>query len=617
MKKTGDSLFKLDPASISNPKLRFWVRLFRGPLERIFRFPALNRFYSTALEDGGDAPFSAKVLAAMGVTWREGRRAGATGSPIPATGPVVVVANHPFGGIEGVIMLAMMAKWRKDAKALVNFMLSIVPELREDFIFVNPFGGPDAKRENLASMKAGLKWLADGHVLIVFPAGEVSSRDRKTGLVRDIPWSQTIAKMVQKTGASVVPIYFGGDNGRLFNFMGRIHPRLRTMLLPHEFANKVGREIRVEIGEAISTRELEQYASPDALTTFMRLRTYILAERPLRTSGADAGEKAGDASRRAEIVRPIPPERLAAEIAALPGSARLCEGDGLEVYCAAAAEIPQCLREIGRLREITYREVGEGTNTEIDLDPYDDYYLHLFLWNPEKCEIAGAYRLGLADKIVAERGVAGLYTKTCFDYGTELVDSLAPAIELGRSFVRREYQRAFSSLMLLWKGICIFVAQNQRYASCFGPVSISNDYLPASKEIIMRSLRLSCFANGLADLVKPYHAPETLPRREWTLPEYDSVIADLDAASRIVQEIEPDGSGIPILVKQYAKMGGKIACFNVDPLFNYCVDGLIAIRLAHADERIMRRYMGPDAWASYLQLHGKKKNDFDAARHSL
>ncbi|MBR4611785.1 MAG: lysophospholipid acyltransferase family protein [Kiritimatiellae bacterium] len=609
MKNEEVNPFRLDPAKIDNPGLRFWVRLFRGLLERIFRFPALNRYYAASRTMDGSRCFSSRVLAAMGVTWREGRGGAAdpASCPLPAEGPVVVVANHPFGGIEGVIMLAMMEHWRSDAKVLVNFMLSVIPDLRKDFLFVNPFGGTAAKRENMASMKAGLKWLSEGHVLVVFPAGEVSSYDRRTGLVRDIQWSDTITRMIRKTGATVVPIFFGGDNGRFFNFMGRIHPRLRTLLLPQEFVNKAGREIRVEIGDPISPREMAPYTTDDALTSFLRLRTYVLAERVqiinVKLKMENGGEAGGTAAgvRQAEIIPPVPPEDLAAEIAALPPEARACEGDGLEVYFARASQIPKCLRELGRLREITYREVGEGTNTEIDLDKYDDYYLHLFLWNPEKREIAGAYRLGLADEIMAEKGVEGLYTHTCFDYDKPFVDAISPAIELGRSFVRKEYQRAFSSLMLLWKGICIYLATHRKYECLFGPVSISNDYLDASKEIIMRSMRLSCGATKLVALAKPYLAPKPLKPREWLLPEYDAIFADQEAAAKIVQEIEPEGRSIPILVKQYSKMGGRVVCFNVDPAFNFCIDGLVAIRMAEADERIMRRYMGAENYAAYLE----------------
>lgn len=606
MKSNWDNPFKLDPAKITNPKLRFWVRIFGGLLERLFRFPALARIYNGAKAISGGASFSCNVLEAMGITWSEGRRAGASGSPIPAEGPVVVVANHPFGGIEGVLMLAMLEKYRPDAKVLVNFMLSIIPELRKDFLFVNPFGGNDAKRENMRSMKASLKWLEEGHVLAVFPAGEVSSMDRKAGFVRDIPWSTTIARMIRKSGATVVPIFFEGDNGRFFNFMGRIHPRLRTALLPHELVNKRGRHLRMEFGEPIAPRELSAYATDESLTTFIRLRTYILADRVHGGAAAGGAEEVKQESEdgRTPIIPPVDTEKMRDELATLPSEARLCEGDGLVAYIAKAQEIPSCLREIGRLREVTYREVGEGTGAEIDIDSYDEYYRHLLLWNPEKMEIAGAYRLGLTDEILPERGVEGLYVRTCFVFDREFIDAVSPAIELGRSFIRKEYQRAFSSLLLLWKGICTFIVRNPRYVSLFGPVSISNDYSDSSKEIIMRSMRLSAFDGEHSNLVGAKLAPKPIPPREWLLPEYDFIFADMDAADRLVREIEPDGRPMPILVRQYLKMGGKVLRFNVDPDFNYCIDGMVDIKVAEADERMMRRYMGSEQFAGYRALHG-------------
>lgn len=615
MNKKPDNPFRLEPSKIGNPKLRAFVRVFRLPLELIFRFRGLKRIYFKARAIGGTASFPRRVLAAMGVTWSEGRGAGAEGPPIPESGPVVVVANHPFGGIEGVVMLAMMEHYRSDSKVMVNFMLSIIPELRKDFLFVNPFGGKDAKRENMKSMKDSLKWLEAGHVLVVFPAGEVSSRDRASGLVRDIPWSTTIARMARKTGAAVVPVFFDGDNGWFFNFAGRIHPRIRTMLLPHEFVNKRNRRLRVEFGDAIPSREMAQYDTDEKLTAFLRLRTYILADRIRETGEAvqDAAAGApGNVTRKAvaaqaEIIPPVAPEAIADDIARLPAESLLCEGDGLRAYVAPASAIPNALREIGRLREITYRKVGEGTNSEIDLDSYDNYYLHLFLWHDERREIAGAYRLGLTDAIVGEKGVDGLYIRTCFKFGMDFIDAIAPAIELGRSFVREEYQRSFSPLMLLWKGICTYVTRNPRYECLFGPVSISNAYSDASKEIMMRSLMLSARSRELDGLVESKLAPKPLQKREWMLPEYDFLLADMDVAAKLVHEIEPDGRQIPILVKQYMKMGGKVVRFNVDPDFNYCIDGMVAIRVSEADPRMMRRYMGAEAFAEYCKMHSPER----------
>ncbi len=285
----------------------------------------------------------------------------------------------------------------------------------------------------------------------------------------------------------------------------------------------------------------------------------------------------------------------------------MCDGEGFVVYCAESSSIPLALREIGRLREVTYREIGEGTNAEIDLDQYDAYYRHVFIWNPSTREIVGAYRMGLADEILREKGVEGLYTHTCFKFGPELVERLQPAIELGRSFVRREYQKAFSSLMLLWKGIVIFVARHPKYRSFFGPVSISNDYREASRQLMMRSLRTSNFDNGLSRLISPRCAPRKSGRAEWALPEYGGIVGDLEQVSKMVQEIEPDQKGVPVLLRQYVKMGGKILCFNVDPAFNYSLDGFIAVSVPDIDPRVLKRYMGAEDYAAYMAHHQEEK----------
>ena len=596
----GDPLFKIDPAAIGNPLLRTAARISRPLVERTLCFPALNRIYAATQGMDESLSFPRRVLKAMNVTWTVGEPA----VPPPKEGPVVIVSNHPFGGIEGVLLVALLEAYRDDAKVMVNYLLNAIPDLRRHFFFVDPFGGPDAKRANLKSMKASLKWLEEGHVLAAFPAGEVSSIDLRAGFVRDNVWSPTIARMARKTGATVVPVFFEGGNGAFFNLAGLVHPRLRTLLLPRQFVNKANRELRVEVGQPITPREMEPFDTDEKLTAFLRMRTYVLGERPsAKPPRRDGASPAAAKPRQAPVVDPVPPEELAAEIAALPPEAFLCDGEGLSVYCATAAQIPRALREIGRLREVTYREIGEGTNNEIDLDAYDDYYRHLFIWNASTREIVGAYRLGLADEIVPRFGVKGLYTHTCFRFGDDLVSRLQPAIELGRSFVRREYQRAFSSLMLLWKGISVFVARNPRYKTFFGPVSISNDYLEASRGMMIRSLRATNFANGLSRFVRSRVAPRRLGRSEWQLPEYAPLVGDLEIVSRMVQEIEPDQKGIPVLLRQYVKLGGKVLCFNVDPAFNFCVDGLIAVHIPNADARVLKRYMGPDDYAAYQAAH--------------
>lgn len=603
-----DNLFKINPSKISNPILRMGVGLTRPLIEHSLCFPQLNRIYNTACLHKDESSFPKAALDAMNVSWEINA---SSDSPIPKEGPVVVVANHPFGGVEGLLLMALLNQYRTDSKVMANYLLAMMPELRNFIFSVDPFGGAEAKRANLKSMKGCLKWLEEGHLLGAFPAGEVSSIDIKTGKIRDPAWSPTIARMVRRTGATVVPIFFSGHNSALFNVAGLIHPRLRTLLLPKQLVRKEDSTIHVEIGAPISPNEMEEFDTDEKLTGFLRLRTYILGER----SSAKPPQKSCFLSRyhfskkvhQEPIVDAVAPDLLATEIADLPTETLLCESEGLSVYCAKSEQIPNVLKEIGRLREITYRAVGEGTNMATDLDAYDVYYRHLFIWNADKREIVGAYRLGLADEIMPRLGVRGLYTHTCFKFSSELVDRLQPAIELGRSWVRKEYQRAYSSLMLLWKGLCIFISRNPRYQTFFGPVSISNDYLDTSRNMMLRSLRFSNFESELARLVRPRCRPRRVRNAEWTRHDYDHYLDDLEQVSKMIQEIESDQKGIPVLLRQYVKMGGKILAFNVDPAFNYCVDGLISVNIPRVDSRVLRRYMGPEGYTAYMAQHPEPK----------
>ena len=607
---TNQKLFRLDTSKISNPLLRIGAGLSRPLIEHTLCFPQLNKIYAKTQDVDDGLSFTNRVLSVMNVQWDIGNNEEA---PFPQEGPLVIVANHPFGGIEGLLMISMLERFRPDGKIMANYLLAMMPEIRDRFFFVDPFGGADSKRANLRSMKASLKWLEDGHALAVFPAGEVSSIDLKTGKVRDPAWSPTIARLVRRSNATVLPVFFTGGNGAFFNMAGLIHPRLRTMLLPKQFVNKRNHHIHAEVGQPIPWHDMEGYATDEELIQYLRLRTYVLGERESAKSPRRIfGGKAKSSPRKPyqePIVPAIPPEELEAEIASLPESALLLESKGMAVIHARAAEIPKCMREIGRLREVTYRAVGEGTNHEIDLDAYDEYYVHLFIWNREKREIVGAYRLGLADEICGRLGVHGLYTVTCFKYDRRLIDRIQPCIELGRSWVRVEYQRAFSSLLLLWRGICVFICRHPHYTTLFGPVSISSDYLDASRNMILRSLRLSNFEKDLSRLVRPRHRLRKAKKAEWNRADFDAYIDDLDLVSKMVQDIEADQKGVPILLRQYIKMGGKFLAFNVDPEFNYCLDGLIAVDLPKSDPKLMGRYMGVEEFAKYAAMHGVNVGD--------
>lgn len=597
-----DKVFRIDTSKISNPIARIGAGISRPLIERTLCFPRLNTIHDKAGEmtpPGG--LFADGILDAMNVSVD----VNGPENPFAAEGPVVVVANHPYGGIEGVLLISLLMKYRQDSKVMANFILSMIPELRDNFFFVDPFGGAGSKQANMKSVKSCLKWLQDGHVLGAFPAGEVSSVDLKTGKVRDPMWQPMIARFIRKTNATVVPVFFSGHNGVMFNLAGLIHPRLRTLMLPKQFVNKRAHKFHIEIGNPITPRDMADYADDDQLIQYLRLRTYVLGERPTAKKGGPkaAYQKNTKKEKAVPVVAPVSPDMMDLELKGLPESAHMFTQDEYEVYCTSADRIPSCLRELGRLREITFRATGEGTNLEIDLDSYDTYYRHLFIWNSYKKEIVGAYRLGLADEIMDTLGVKGLYSRTCFKYDERLVRQFLPAIELGRSFIRQEYQKSFGPLMFLWKGICVFMSRNPKYKTLFGPVSISNDYLDTSRNMIIRSFTLSNFGNELARLVKPRHRPRRIRKSEWNLPDYCRYIDNFALVSDMIEDIESDQKGVPVLLRQYLKMGGRILAFNVDPDFNYSLDGLIAVDVPKCDPKVIRRYMGADAYEEYMSHH--------------
>ena len=603
--KQDDRIFKIDPA-IAPAGMRNAIT--RRIVERAVGFHKLDKIIFDGRrchEQDASRYFCDDVLLGMDVRTIVSDEDRAR---IPKTGPVVVVANHPFGGIEGVVMLSILNSVRPDAKAMANYLLQLIPEMREMFIPVNPFGSPNAAKQNIKPLLETMKWLRDGHILGVFPSGEVSSIDIRSGSVRDPAWSPTIAGIALKTKATIVPMFFAGRNPALFQIAGLIHPRLRTVMLPTMTSKKTSSTIEVFIGSPITPTEAAKYKDEEELTKYMRLRTYSLAGRTVKPPRHKLLRLRRLHKQAAivqeEILPETPVEAIEADIAALPPAAHLLDGPDLQVYIARLAEDSALLREIGRLRETTFRAVGEGTGRRTDIDVFDSHYHHLFLWNPKNRQIVGAYRLGLADEIVERFGVRGLYTSTLFKFNEKLLGRFQPALELGRSFVRPEYQRTFAPLLFLWKGIGAFIGRNPRYANLFGPVSITADYRDTSRNMLLRSLRLSNFSSELSRFVKPRRKPRKAAiREEWQNRDFQPFISDVEEVSTIIQDIEKDRKGIPILIKQYLKLGGKILAFNLDTDFSDVVDGLILIDLRKTEPRARARYMGDEADRLFREHH--------------
>lgn len=585
------------------------LRPISGIIERVLGFKGVNQIYADVhaqLSDSENDPaFFMKTLKVMGVQFR----IDATSfERIPKEGPLIVIANHPYGGIDGVVLGAMLQGARSDSKLIGNYLLGSMEGIRGNIIEVDPFEGEGAKRSNLSGMRDAIKWLKQGGCLGAFPAGEVSTFQAKTRSVVDRLWTSHIVNLAQRTNAQILPVYFEGYNSLLFHAMGLIHPRLRTLMLAREFCRMRNSEIQVRIGTIITPDRLKRFESKTAATEYLRLKTYTL-----RASNQGDGPRnklsfpfrsASNDKALAPLPSPQLKHRLREEIDNLPSAHLLVEQGGFSVYFATAEEIPSVLLEIGRLREETFRAVNEGTGQARDLDDFDKYYLHLFMWDHSADEIVGAYRIGLVDKIVDKYGVQGLYTNTLFHYRPGFLEKLGPAMELGRSFICLQYQRKHASLALIWRGIGEFAVRHPKYKTLFGPVSITDAYHKISKDLMVHFLREHSFDPEMSQLVrarKPPKAPEML--RGISLKNIGESINSVDSVSAIISGFEADAKGIPILLRHYLKLNGVLLSFNVDPAFSDVIDGLILVDLCKTEPKILQRYFGKQAHARFMEYH--------------
>lgn len=383
-----------------------------------------------------------------------------------------------------------------------------------------------------------------------------------------------------------------------------IHPSLRTVLLPHENLRKATKgTIRVAFGSIINGAKRAVDSSDEELIDYLRFRTYLLRKENKSKFAFAPREKK-------RKFTPIANSRgkhiLASEVASLPDEAVLIESGDFTVFQASAFQIPRIVREIGIQRETTFRLVGEGTGRSMDIDAFDDTYRHLVLWNHKEREVAGAYRFGLTDEILKKQGAQGLYTSTLFDYDPGLLESIGPALEMGRSFIIPKYQKNYQPLLLLWKGVAEFIIQNPKYTKLFGCVSISGEYSGISRELIVGFLQRHCSLPELANRAHPKTPPKNrrLTKVDFSLPA--TAFNDPEDVTAMVSDVE-GGTSIPVLLRQYLKLGGKIIGFNVDPDFGDCLDGLILVDLLQADPKVLGRFMGKSNVKSFLKPHCTNK----------
>lgn len=538
-------------------------------LMEIMKINDINETFEKAEQFNG-VEFVDEILRLIGVTVEVNE---GDFKNIPLEGAFTAIANHPYGGIEGLILIKVLCSVRPDAKVMANFILKKIPNLSEFFVAVNPFENIEHS-SSISGIKTTLTLLNQGMPIGIFPAGEVSTYKLDQLQVTDKLWHPVVGKLISKAKAPVLPIYFHGNNGLLFNLLSLIHPTLRTAKLPSELFNKKGHVIKVRIGKPILFDSVPYNTDNTRLLAYLRAKTYAL--------GVGLENKKIFNPRSLFKIRKEPialdpevsAEIMENEVKDLREKYKVWTEKNYEVFIAPAQNIPNILKEVGRLREVTFREVGEGTNKSSDLDGYDIYYYHLFIWDIKTKMIVGAYRIGRGDDIFFSYGKKGFYINELFKVKDQFYPVLRQSLELGRSWIRKEYQQKPLPLFLLWKGILKYIMDHPQYRYLIGPVSISNAFSKFSKSLIVNFIYKNHFDTEMAQMVKP--------RKKFKV-DFSKIDADILTASNnslknidsLISEIETKHIKVPVLLRQYIGLNAKIICFNIDPKFSDCLDGFL------------------------------------------
>ena len=488
---------------------------------------------------------------------------------IPREGGFVVVSNHPFGGIEGVMLLSAIAKVRPDFKLMANFILSHIPNLKECFFSVNPFEKNPEWKSSVGGIKGAIQHIEAGYGLGVFPAGEVS-RYHGHDYPEDLPWSTSIARIIKNANVPVIPVFWDGRNSKLFYAVDKIHPMMGTARLTKELINKHDTTFNLQIGKPILPAEVASYEKPAELAAYLRSRSYALE--------ANIPGKAVEPTKAklAEIEAPADLSAMLKELEAIREKSFLYSASDFDCYLADFEDIPNLMHEIARLREETFRAIGEGTGKSLDQDEFDAHFKHLILWDNAKQKIAGCYRLGIGSDIIPRFGIKGFYISTLFKISEAFSEKLSHTIELGRSFVALDYQKEVLPLMLLLRGLSDVVVRYPDINHFIGPVSISAWYPKFYMSMIVKYVSekhpVSEDLAHMATPLMPFH-PDFLKVDPDVLMKGN--MESIDKFDKFMFRLSNGQYRLPTLFKKYLKLNAKFLCFNVDPDFNDTLDALL------------------------------------------
>ncbi|MFW2377088.1 MAG: GNAT family N-acyltransferase [Cellulophaga baltica] len=561
-------------------------------LMKVTRISSINRFYDTIKHLEGQA-YPDAILKHFDIDFQIPEE---DFKRLPKDGAFITISNHPLGAIDGIILIKLMMEYRPDFKIMTNFLLQRMEPLVPYIVPVNPFESHKNAKSSLSGFKTALQHLRDGHPLSIFPAGEVSTlKDGK--LLVDRPWEEAALKLIKKAEVPVVPIYFHAKNSRLFYRLAKLNDVFRTAKIPSEVFTQKNRPIKVRIGQPIAVKVQKEQQSLEEYTELLRRKTYMISNAYEKEGLTDrireqipTSLKLPKAPRK--IASAISPELMEEEIIKLRDKGcRLLQSKNYEVFLAVEHDMPNILQEIGRQREVTFRAIGEGTNNSIDLDQFDAYYHHLFLWDEQEKAIVGAYRMGLGAEIFKAYGIDGFYLQDLFRVEPELYAMMSESIEMGRAYIVKEYQQKPMPLFLLWKGIVHTTLRFPEYKYLIGGVSISNQFSNFSKSLMIEFMKSNYW--------DPYVAQYIRPKKEFKVKlkdadkefVFDETQADLNKFDKLIDEVEPGSLRLPVLIKKYIKQNAKVVAFNVDPLFNNSVDGLMYIKIADLPEDTVRPVM--------------------------
>lgn len=508
---------------------------------------------------------------------------------IPKEGPCVIVSNHPHGMSDGLMFGDIAMKVRSDIRIVVNEFLQCVRGMVPYEIMVDVYGGEAAKRANMAGMREILRWLKGGHCILVFPSGSAATYSHKDRRVIDDPWQTNIASLIRKTGATVVPMHISGRTGIFFQILSIINKGVRANFLAREILRDGRMRHTIRLGKPISPATIAMTENDESLSDYLRLSSMLL-RYPQTTAATTVPER-----NMAEIEPHVPAEAQLAEINALPADALYAEtANGLKVYAAEASRIPHILHEIGILREHTFRAVGEGSGNACDLDDYDQYYTHLIMWDSRANRLAGAYRMGRTDKILQTLGAKGIYNSQFFRFSDKLLKVLAHGLEMGRAFICKEYQRHPASLDTLWMGIGHYLARHTEYRYLYGTVSISSEYTPASRALMLTYLKTHCMNSELMGEVSAFYPPTGAELKSEDARLVSTAVKELRQLTGLVADVEPDSKSIPVLLRQYLRLGGRMLSFGIDNDFGGTLDCLVMVDMTQTPRRILDRYCGKE-----------------------